>query len=402
MTTTPAVSQQNSAPESSARRRSGALYVLAVLLYWISLYLYLPTLPTYIQGKSASLALVGVILSQYGLWQALIRIPLGIAADWLGRRKPFIIAGILLSGLGAWLMGTAETASGLGVGRAITGLAAGTWVPLIAAFSGLFPPQEAVRATAILTGVGSVGRVVATGMTGVLNETSGYALAFLLAAGVAILAVLAILPARETPRPVQPPSAASLGRLVTRRDVLLPSLLGAVGQYATWAVPFSFLPIRAAQLGAGDVVQSALVSLHIALVTLGSFATTALVRRSSARRMVAAGFVLLSAGIGCAALAPTLPWVFGAQVCIGLAQGVSYPVLMGMSIENVSDAERTTATGLHQAVYAVGMFAGPWLSGLLADALGIPAMFGVTAVGCLAAGALLLRVLSKQVTPSSP
>jgi MFS family permease len=395
MTTTPAGSQQNSAPESGTRGRSSALYVAAVLLYWISLYLYLPTLPTYVQRKAESLALVGVILSQYGLWQALIRIPLGIAADWLGRRKPFIVGGILLSGLGAWLMGTAETASGLGAGRAITGLAAGTWVPLIAAFSSLFRPQEAVRATAILTGVGSVGRVLATSMTGVLNETSGYALAFFLAAGVAGLAVVAILLTRETPRPAQPPSARSLGSLATRRDVLIPSLLGAVGQYAAWAVPFGFLPIRAAQLGAGDVVQSALVSLHIALVTLGSFGTAAIVRRMSARRLVAGGFVLLSAGIGGAALAPTLAWVFGAQVCIGLAQGVSYPVLMGMSIENVSDAERTTATGLHQAVYAIGMFAGPWLSGLLADALGIAAMFGVTAVGCLAASAFLLRLLPR-------
>ena len=39
--------------------------------------------------------------------------------------------------------------------------------------------------------------------------------------------------------------------------------------------------------------------------------------------------------------------------------------------------------GLHQAVYAIGMFAGPWLSGILADAMGIRPMFGVTAFACL-------------------
>jgi predicted MFS family arabinose efflux permease len=379
----------NAGPRTS--RRSIALYMLVVLLYWISLYLYLPTLPSYVQRKSVSLALVGIILSQYGLWQAIIRLPLGIAADWLGQRKPFILAGILLSGLGAWLLGNAQTADGLMVGRAVTGLAAGTWVPLIAAFSGLFPPHEAVRATAILTGVGSVARMLATSATGVLNEAGGDSLAFFLAAGTAGLAALAVLLMCESARPVQPPTSASLRRLLTRRDVLLPSLLAAVSQYAAWAVPFSFLPLHAEQLGAGDVTQSALVSLHIGLVTLGSFAAAAIARRIGARRLVHAGFLLLSAGIGAAALAPALPWVFGAQVCIGMAQGISYPVLMGMSIENVADAERTTATGLHQAVYAVGMFAGPWLSGLLADALGIPTMFGVTALACLAASLLLLR-----------
>jgi MFS family permease len=61
-------------------------------------------------------------------------------------------------------------------------------------------------------------------------------------------------------------------------------------------------------------------------------------------------------------------------------------VLMGMSIEYVSDAERATAMGLHQSVYAIGMFAGPWLSGILAVKMGIQPMFGVTAFGVLVLG----------------
>jgi len=48
----------------------------------------------------------------------------------------------------------------------------------------------------------------------------------------------------------------------------------------------------------------------------------------------------------------------------------------------------TTATGLHQAAYAIGMFGGPWLSGMLASALGIRPTFGVTAFGCLVLGLL--------------
>ena len=116
-----------------------------------ALYLYVPTLPTYVESKSDNLALVGVVLAQYGLWQGIIRLPLGIAADWLGRRKPFIIAGFALSGLGALMMGISGDVNGLVIGRAITGLAAGTWVPLVAVFSGLFLPHEAVKATAILS-----------------------------------------------------------------------------------------------------------------------------------------------------------------------------------------------------------------------------------------------------------
>jgi MFS family permease len=372
------------------------LYAIAVFLYWVALYLYMPTLPTYAQSKSDNLALVGVVLSMYGLWQAIIRLPVGIAADWLGWRKPFIIVGLALAGLGAWAMGTAEGVNGLIIGRAITGLAAGTWVPLVVVFSSLFPPHEAVRASAMLTFVGSVGRVLATGVTGSLNELGGYPLAFFLAAGAAVLAILIVLPTQEGRRPPQRPSVGVIGSLITRPDVLLPSLLAALSQYANWTATFGFMPILATQLGATDVTQSVLMSIHIGVFTLGNLVATAIVSRVGARRLVYLSFVLLSTGIGGAALAPSLPLLFVAQFCIGLAQGISYPVLMGMSIQQVADAGRTTAMGLHQAVYAIGMFGGPWLSGRLADAMGIRPTFGVTAFVCLVLGLFVTRWLTAK------
>ena len=379
----------------SSRRVTIILIVLAVFLYWMALYLYVPTLPTYVQSKTTSLALVGVVLAQYGLWQAVVRLPLGIAADWLGRRKPFIVAGLVLAGIGALTMGLAGNVNGILVGRAITGLAASTWVPLVVTFSSLFPPDEAVRASALLTFVGSVGRMLATSVTGSLNALGGYGLAFSLAAGTAALAILVVLPTREDRRPPQRPSVRGVGRLISRRDVLVPSLLAAVSQYASWAGTFGFLPILARQLGATDVTQSILVSMNIGVVTLGNLAATGVANRLGPRWLVTISFVAMAVGLGGAALASSLAIVFLAQFCLGLSQGVGYPVLMGMSIQHVLGGERTTAMGLHQAVYAVGMFGGPWLSGILAEAMGIQPMFGVTACACLVAGVGAARWLVK-------
>jgi MFS family permease len=376
-----------------------AVYIGVALLYWMALYLYMPTLPTYIETRSQNLALVGVVLSQYGLWQGIIRLPLGIAADWLGRRKPFIVVGIMLASLGAWIMGTAEGAGGLLIGRAVTGLAAGTWVPLTVAFSSLFPAAEAIRATAILTFVASAGRAMATSVTGPLNEWGGYALAFFLASGIAALALLIILPARETVHPTRRPSPEGIARLIMRRDVLLPAVLAAISQYANWAVTFGFMPILAEQLGATGVTLSLLLSMHIGLVTLCNLVAAAVVDRLGARRLVFGTFVLMSAGIGLAAVAPSLALIFAAQFCMGVAQGLGYPVLMGMSIHHVDDTERTTAMGLHQSVYAVGMFAGPWLSGMLADEVGIRSMFGITAAASLAMVAFLVGLLPGRHQP---
>jgi MFS family permease len=54
--------------------------------------------------------------------------------------------------------------------------------------------------------------------------------------------------------------------------------------------------------------------------------------------------------------------------------------------------------GLHQSVYSIGMFAGPWLSGILADAIGLRPMFAVTAFTCL----VVSFFLTAQLVTSNP
>jgi MFS family permease len=371
-------------------------FIVAVFLYWVSLYLYTPTLPTYVRSKADNLAMVGAVLSMYGLWQAVVRLPLGVASDWVGRRKPFILAGFALAALGPWVLGSARGVDGLLIGRSITGLGAGTWVPMVVLFSSLFPPKEAVRASALLTMVGSAARVLATALTGTLNRVGGYPLAFFLAAGAAVLAFLVLLPTREVRRPPQTPSIKGILAVSGRRDVLLPSLLSMVGQYANWGATFGFVPIMARQLGATDISNSLLMSMNLTVVTAGNLLATAIVRRIGTRRLVYTSYGFMAAGLLGLALSPSLPWIFACQFSLGVAQGLNYPVLMGLSIRDVGEAERTTAMGFHQAVYAIGMFAGPALSGVLAEAMGMRPMFGVTAFACLALGLLGTRLLGRE------
>ncbi|MBN1937689.1 MAG: MFS transporter [Anaerolineae bacterium] len=368
------------------------LYAVVVALYWMSMYFYMPTLSLYAKTKTDDLAAIGFALSMYGLWQMVVRLPLGIAVDWLGRRKPFIVAGFVLTGVGALVMGAAPDIVGIGVGRAITGWAAATWVPLLVVFSGLFPPEEAVRASTTATLINSVARVAATSLNGSLNRLGGYELAFWIAAGAAALSILAILPIPEQPRERKRPSFKGIGRLVVRKDVLLPSILSAVNQYANWGATFTFIPILADQLEATDEVKSLMISMNLVVFIVGNLLARGIVDRIGARRLSQLGFALLFVGVGGAAIAPGLPTLIAAQLLIGLSQGIGYPVLMGMSIRYVDDAQRTTAMGLHQSVYALGMFAGPWLSGVLAEWLGIRPMLGVTAAAVVIVGLALSQM----------
>jgi MFS family permease len=77
---------------------------------------------------------------------------------------------------------------------------------------------------------------------------------------------------------------------------------------------------------------------------------------------------------------------------MGLAGGLFFPILLGLSIQRVDAAHRSTAMGIHQSVYAVGMFTGPWIGGVLADAIGLRAMFVIVAAFSLAAPSALITL----------
>lgn len=382
------------------RRKGRLLYGAVALLYWASLYTYVPTLPNYARTFTGDLALVGLIISMYGLWQALLRLPLGIMGDWAGRRKPFILLGLAFSAGGALLMGFAHNPAALLVGRSVTGLAAAAWVPLTVAFSALYPPEEAIRATTVLTLMSALARVTATGANGPLNAAGGYPLAFTVAAAIAGLALLLLLPAPEHRKSRSAPTLGGIFQLVTRSDVLAPALLNALIQYLIQGISFGFVPLMARELSASDQVISLMTVVHLALITPALMALTLLLKRFRPRTLVMVCFMILAAGAACAALADSVVWLFASQALTGIGYGTGYSILMGMSIERVDQAERTTAMGLHQSVYAIGMFAGPWLSGILADNLGIRPMFGWTAAGVLVFG-MLGTVAATRIPPTT-
>jgi MFS family permease len=124
------------------------------------------------------------------------------------------------------------------------------------------------------------------------------------------------------------------------------------------------------------------------------------VKKIGSRKLIFISIYLMGGAVALAAIANNLQIIFVAQFLNGLAAGIGYPVLMGSSIENVSEGERATAMGLHQAVYAIGMSVGPWLGGILADALGIQPMFAWTAVAYLGLSLLGARMLQTENSAS--
>jgi DHA1 family multidrug resistance protein-like MFS transporter len=378
------------------KKKSIVLFLSITFLFWTSLYLYVPTLPTYIKMKTPQLATVGLVLSMYGLCVALIRLPMGLAGDVIGWGKPLILLGIFFSAFGAFVMGKGSTIWWLAAGRALTGLSAGTWVLLITVFSTYFDMDQSVYASSMLTFFASLGRMISTGSTGFLNRIGGYSFSFYLAAVTACISFVLVLFVNEKHRDPRKVTPASIVRLLVNRYVLLPTLISIVVHYADWSVTFGFLPVLLQDMGAGDITKSLLISVNIASITAANLLNTLVLRKVRYTLLLLPGAFLFFIGMIIIICARSVQGVFPGTICMGFAFGMVYPILIGLSIQKVARNERSTAMGIHQSLYAVGMFVGPWLSGIIADRTGIRPMFGITAGFYLCAVYSLVFLLMRR------
>jgi predicted MFS family arabinose efflux permease len=364
------------------KRLSIAAFLGAVVLYFVALYLYMPILPAFVAERTSSLAAVGMVLSMYGLWTALLRMPMGIVTDATGKNRPFLVGGTLMAGIGALVMAFGTSVGVLAFGRALTGVAAATWVPLMVVFSGYFSPRQAIFATSFLSLASSLGQMIGTGLTGLVERLGGYGLTFLVAAALAVLASVILawvrLPKKELERH-EPLTARSIAAVFKRRDVIVPSITNAICQFGVWALTFGFMPLLAHRMGANAAATGLILTLNIAANTAANLFATLIANRGGRRLLLYGSFAVFAGGAMLAAFGGSISFLFLSTVLMGLANGLYFPILLGLSIQGVDLSHRSTAMGIHQAVYAVGMFTGPWIGGIIADAVGIRTMFAIIA-----------------------
>ncbi len=100
----------------------------------IGLFMILPVLALYThEFTGATTYLIGIALGIYGLTQAIFQIPFGAASDRWGR-KPLIILGLVIFGIGSIIAAESTSIFGLILGRAMQG--AGTISAVILAMVG--------------------------------------------------------------------------------------------------------------------------------------------------------------------------------------------------------------------------------------------------------------------------
>jgi len=378
----------------AAQRTRRRLLLWGIPLFWGSLYVYNAYLSTYARSLGASLSLVGIIVAAYGFTQLVLRIPIGIASDRLGRRKPFVLAGALAGALSSASMLIAPEPWVLVLGRALAGVAAACWVPLSVLLVDSYPKGQVVRATSMATALSAVGMTVASAAGGQLAQVAGerppFVVGIVLGVFTALLLVRVVEPPAATSQPMSLGTLLAVGRT---RLLLVVSVLGLLNQYISWAMTQGFVPIYAADLGATKAELGILMSVWQATYAVVSLFGALIAARLGTRWTVALGMALTTVATLLTPMTHSLVPLMVLRFVHGAGVGVVTPVLMAGVVFAVPEAKRGAAMGFYQSIYAIGMVAGPAISGVFGDALGLSTTFVITGLIGLVATVLAIVLL---------
>jgi MFS family permease len=367
-------------------RRSSLSLALIFALRMLGLFLVLPVFALearkYPGGDDP--ALVGLAMGIYGLTQAVLQLPLGMASDRFGRKR-VIVLGLLVFAAGSLLAALADSLTGLLVGRALQGAGA-----VSAAVTALLADQtrDAVRTKAMALVGGSIGLMFAValvaapvltahiGLTGLFGLTCALALA-----GVAV--VIWWVPA-ETAQHQNAPR----GRLadVWAHPDLLRLNLGVFVLHTVQLSMWVAVPAMLVQAGLSKDHhwQVYLPAVVLSFAAMGGLFALERAGRLRAALLGAIALVLLvQAGLGLLAGSGSTPtlWVLGPLLFVVLCGFNALEASQPSLVSRMAPPQlRGAALGSYNTLQSLGLFAGGALGGALVKWAGAPGLFAATTV----------------------
>jgi len=367
---------------------------LADLAYFTSVGVAILTLPLYVTGPVGSdEAGAGLAFGAFGVTALVCRPFAGRLSDRLGRR-PLMLAGSLLAGLGMVLMPVVEALPWVIALRLLQGVAeAAFFVAGFAMLADLAPPDRMGEALSYNSLGLYLGISFGPPLGELLLETWSIEVAWYGATALSVLAAVLVL---ALPEPVREPDDEGHGRLIHRPAVPL-----ALGFFASLAAVSGFLAF--ASLYARDIDMS---NTSLALFTYGCVIVVLRVafakvpdRLPSLPLAVAS---LVAIGIGLVVIALWQQPIGLLAGVVVMAAGVTFatPAFFAAIFATARPSERGAASGTASAFIDLALGFGPIALGLVADAFAIPAAFAVGAAIAFAGAAWTLH-LSRKVGRTS-
>lgn len=366
------------------------------LAFFMYIGALIPLVPLYIEGPIGSGEFaVGLNAALFAIAAVAARPSLGRLAEARGRRFVIVLGG-LIAAIGAFGMGQSDQLVGVLAFRVLTGVGeAAVFVGCATLIADLSPSDRRAEgasyfSVAVFSGLG-VGPVVGEWL---LDDTM-FERTFVAAALFALFAAIigSFAPARvvapdHDPDRVPPPPTNSEGwRRYIHPSSLLPGTVLALG-VGSLTTFFLFVPDYSRTVGLSSSGGLFLVYASVSLIVRLFFAK--LPDRLGPRRAVTMALTNYMIGLSVVLLVPEVWALFAAAFFVGLGAAFTYPALLALAVNRVSEEERAAAVSSFTMFFEIGSAVSGITVGVLGELIGKRPAF-VAGVIFPAIGLVVLR-----------
>ena len=350
--------------------------ILGSLFWWFSLYIYVPVLPIYSKDLGSSLQFVGIIVGSYAVGQILFRIPIGYLSDRLKSRKLFSVLSGIVSFLGSLYLFISNSPNDILIGRTITGVAAAGWVAISVYYSSFFPRNERFKSSTIILSSNMLSVFLGTFLSGYISDLISIKTCFLLSMVAAILSSILFLFSKEKPFDAKSQfSTIQFINLLRNKLLICLCLIGIFIQFITFSINFSYFPIYLNELSFSDSIVGNLVAFYTLASFIGTISSPRLIKRFGLWKIFIYSAILIGLTTLITPLFENLFLLIFLRLIGGIGGGIIFSSCMSSIVRGFQENYQASAMGIFQAVYAIGMFLGPILSGVIGSNINLESVF---------------------------
>jgi len=372
--------------KQSFANKDASLLLLITALFWFAQYAYMPYVNPVLGHMGTTAFFMGLVSGAYGLTQFILRVPLGLGANKIGKKR-CVAAGCLLSATASFSMFFISHPAAYLIGRGLAGVASSTWVAFTILYSTYFPFEQSGASIIMLNVSNQTGRFFAFILAGAAVFMFGPGAAFALAGIFGVIAFTLALFAADHSTANKMVSLHDFIEVIKNPNLLLTSLYSIISQIIAFSTFQTFTSNHAVSIGM-RMEQLSYVNLIVLIpaVVCGYLLSKYLLRRISTEALVAAGFLLLAVYCFATPLTVNARQLYMVSILAGMGLSFTLDIFLGQCVRDIPLDKRSAAMGFFQAAYSIGMTLGPVIMGWLTDIFSLKSGFTMmSAISLLAA-----------------
>ena len=344
-----------------------ARLLLVIGLFWFTQYVYVPYTTPFLLAQKVSADFVGLVVGFYGAIPFFTRLFVGIFSDKIGYYKPMIIVGCASAAVASIIRLYLPTGMGFLIANIISGFSSSMWMCFILFHTKTLTKENLQKGMGYVLAACNGGILLGFFASATLYEHFGMFLMCLLSVSGGTISTIISLSLKEPPNNnINPPKVSELLHVAYNKRLWFFSVIGMIQQGILMGTAMSFSNEVAHSLGAS--------AWQIGIMTMtmtASYTASNLLSSTHTAIKIGPGILMTLSQICMAlycVLMVTLDSVYvliPIQILLGTTGGFVFSWCSAEALSQIESYRRSTALGIFQSMFAIGMTAVPIVAGYL-------------------------------------